>query len=213
MKKIISIIILLVIFSCGKTNSQTQSLQFLKSQDIVLPYGEKDLLYSFPKDWNSGKSVQDSLYNKLHFFVFSDEENTIRKKNKKKFLEAKLFFDKDFVVNNEKEAIEFKTAIVFTSENFKVMSMVYEGKINCNNCEYPESQNQNMLVSISDGKIIDKLLISSIVGSDLGENTRFFYIDSNKTIHLKDFKSDEEGVTFIQYLKYEINSKGKFIRQ
>lgn len=213
MKKTISIIVLLVIFSCGKTNSQTQSLHFLKSQDIVLPYGEKDLLYSFPKDWNSGKSIQDSLYNKLHFFVFSDEENTIRKKNKKSFLEAKLFFDKDFVVNNEKEIIEFKTAIVFTSQDFKVMSMVYEGKINCNNCEYPESQHQNMLVSISDGKIIDKLLISSIVGSDLGENSRFFYIDSNKTIHLKDFKSDEEGVTFIQYLKYEINSKGKFIRQ
>lgn len=213
MKKILSTLLVLVIFSCGKINSQSSIPKFQKDEDIVLPYGDKDLLYFFPKDWNSEKKDQDSIYNKLQFFVFQDEILPIRERTELSYLDAKLYLDADFVVSNKKENVEFKTAKLFFSENFEVLSIIYKDKIDCENCEFPESQIQNILVSLSNNKIIDKLLISSVVGNDLGQSTRYFYIDNEKIIHLKDFKSDEEGTTFLHYSKYKINNNGKFILQ
>ncbi|MBC8643166.1 hypothetical protein H9W95_00790 [Flavobacterium lindanitolerans] len=67
-------------------------------------------------------------------------------------------------------------------------------------------------MSIKDGKVIDKLPVSYLNGSDLGQSARYFYIDSDRIIHLKDFKSDEEGVTFAEYLKYKITPDGKFAK-
>lgn len=217
MKKILSIIVLLTIFSCGKTNSHTSVFKELSnSQKLKLPYGDKDLLYNFSKDWNSGDALNDSLYNNLSSFVFQEFENSNRKTFKSNYTEAKAFLDKDFIVSdavkNKNEKLEIKTALLLSSNKIQVFSIIYKGKIDCKNCEFPESQTQNNLVSFSNGKIIDKLLIASIVGNDLGQSSRYFYIDSDETIHLKDFTSDEEGTSFIQYLKYKVE-KGKFIKQ
>lgn len=218
MRKILSIVVLLTIFSCGKTNSQTSIYkQINKSQKFDLPYGDKDLLHDFPKDWNSANVLNDSLYNKLSSFVFQDEQNDNRKSIKSNYPEAKSFLDQDFIVSeavkNRKEQIELKTASLFSSNKIQVFSIIYKGKKDCVNCEFPESQTQHMLVSFLNGKMIDTLLIASVIGNDLGQNSRYFYIDSKENIHLKDFKSDEEGVTFTQYLKYKINPEGKFIKQ
>ena len=203
-------LLLLVFFSCGKAISVSSTQ---KHEEIVLPYGDKDLFYSFPKDWTSGKKEQDSIYNKLQFFVFEDENLSHRESINVSYLDAKSYLDKNYVVSNKKENIEFKISKLFKENNFEVLSIIYKGKIDCGNCEFPESQIQNMLVSSSNNKIIDKLLISSVVGNDLGQNTRYFYIDSEKKIHLKDFSTDEEGKTFIRYSKYTINKNGKFILQ
>lgn len=216
MKKIFSIIILLSIFSCGKTNSQTSIYnEISQSQKLDLPYGDKNVLHNFPQDWNSGNTLNDSLYNKLSSFVFKDEQSNVRKSSKSNYGGVKSFLDKDFIVSDavksKKELLELKTALLFSSDKIQVFSIIYKEKIDCKNCEFPESQIQNMLVSFSDGKMIDKLLIASIIGNNLGQNSRYFYINSDKMIHLKDFKSDEEGISFIQYLKYKIE-KGKFIK-
>lgn len=203
-------LLLLVIFSCGKAISISSTQNY---KELVLPYGDKDLFYSFSKDWTSGAKEQDSIYNKLQFFIFDDENSSSRTSIELSYVDAKLYLDKNFVVSSKKENIEFKTSKLFFSNDFEVLSIIYKGKIDCGNCEFPESQIQNVLVSMSNNKIIDKLLISSVVGNDLGQNTRYFYIDSEKIIHLKHFNSDEEGKTFLRYSKYKLAKNGKFIPQ
>jgi hypothetical protein len=189
-----------------------------------LPYGDKDLLHQFPVEWSHSRwnhtkenRVQDSLYNKLEFFLFEDIENPVRKIFIADYTEVKPLFAKKFIpskaIKSNKEKVEIKSTKVFTSKDFSLFSIAYRGKVDCNACEYPENQTQNILVSIKDGKVIDKLLLSYFNGSDLSQSTRYFYIDQNLDIHLKDFVSDETGVAFLQYLKYKINPEGKFVKQ
>lgn len=219
MKKIVLIFVFLAAFSCSKSISQISVVKAISdSPQIQLPYGDKDVLYEFPADWTFSKTtvVQDSLYNKLSRFLFEDIENPARNTFKSDYPEAKALLAKEFVpsaeVKNKKAKVEFKSAKVFDEKKIQIISVVYQGKIDCPTCEYPESQTQNVLVSVKDGKIIDKLPISYSNGSDLGQSTRYFFIDSNKVIHLKDFNSDESGVTFAGYSKYQVSPEGKFIR-
>lgn len=217
MKKIIPILVFLTTLSCNKSISQVSTVKGIsESSKVSLPYGDKDVLHEFPADWSKENSLQDSLYNKLSLFLFQDRDNPARSTFKVDYPEAKTFIAKEFVpsgdMKNKKSKIELKSAQVFDGKNFKVVSVLYEGKIDCKTCEYPENQTQNVLLSIKDGKVIDKLPISYLNGSDLGQSSRYFYIDSDKTIHLKDFKSDESGVTFAQYLKYKITPDGKFAK-
>jgi len=217
MKKIIPILVFLTTLSCSKSISQVSTVKGIsESSKVRLPYGDKDVLHEFPADWSKENSLQDSLYNKLSLFLFQDRDNPARSIFKVDYSEAKTFIAKEFVpsgdMKNKKSKIELKSAQVFDVKNFKIVSVLYGGKIDCKTCEYPESQTQNVLLSIKDGKVIDKLPISYLNGSDLGQSSRYFYIDSDKTIHLKDFKSDESGVTFAQYLKYKITPDGKFAK-
>jgi len=217
MKKIIPILVFLTTLSCTKSISQVSTVKGIsESSKVSLPYGDKDVLHEFPADWSKDNSLQDSLYNKLSLFLFQDRDNPARSTFKVDYPEAKTFIAKEFVpsgdMKNKKSKIELKSAQVFDGKNFKIVSVLYEGKIDCKTCEYPESQTQNVLLSIKDGKVIDKLPISYLNGSDLGQSSRYFYIDSDKIIHLKDFKSDESGVTFAQYLKYKITPDGKFAK-
>lgn len=217
MKKIIPILVFLTTLSCSKSISQVSTVKGIsESSKVSLPYGDKDVLHEFPADWSKDNSLQDSLYNKLSLFLFQDRDNPARNTFKVDYPEAKTFIAKEFVpsgdMKNKKSKIELKSAQVFDGKNFKVVSVLYEGKIDCKTCEYPESQTQNVLLSIKEGKVIDKLTISYLNGSDLGQSSRYFYIDSYKIIHLKDFKSDESGVTFTQYLKYKITPDGKFAK-
>lgn len=221
MKKALFILILIATVSCTKSISQTSNAfrELDESSKMELPYGDKDVLQKFPSDWDSGKSNSsyDSLYNKLSSFIYVDAENASRKTFALDYPSDKSFLSKDFVVSNavknKQEKIFLKSAQVVAAEKYKMFSVIYEGNIDCKNCEYPENQIRNVLLTINNGKIVDKLPISYINGSDLARNTRYFFIDSNKVIHIKDFKSDESGVTFTQYLKYKITPEGKFAKQ
>jgi hypothetical protein len=217
MRKIVPILVFIATLSCSKSISQVSTVKKIsESAKVNLPYGDKDVLHEFPADWSRGDALQDSLYNKMSFFLFQDKDNPARSTIAINYPEAKTFIAKDFIPSNEikngKSKIEIKSAQVFDGKNFKIVSVLYEGKIDCKTCEYPESQTQNVLLSIKDGKVIDKLPVSYLNGSDLGQSARYFYIDSDRIIHLKDFKSDEEGVTFAQYLKYKITPDGKFAK-
>lgn len=217
MKKIVLILVFITTLSCSKSISQVSTVKGISgSSKVNLPYGDKDVLYKFSADWSNDNSVQDSLYNKLSLFLFQEIENPARSTFKMDYPEAKTFIAKDFIPSDEvktkKAKMELKSAQVFDEKNFKIVSVLYTGKIDCKTCEYPENQTQNVLLSIKDGKVIDKLPISYFNGSDLGQSTRYFYIDADKIIHLKDFKSDESGVTFAQYLKYKITPDGKFAK-
>lgn len=220
MKKIALFLVLITIFSCSKSVSQVSAIKSIaESSEIKLPYGDKGVLHDFPVDWNSSKEnfLQDSLYNKLSIFLFQDIENPVRKVISTNYSETKSLLAKEFIpseaVKSNKEKLEIRTAKIFSFSDLSVFSILYQGKMDCKTCEYPERQTQNILVSIKQGKVIDKLLVSYINGSDLGQATRYFYIDPNSIIHIKDFKSDEEGVTFSGCLKYKINPEGKFLKQ
>ena len=116
-------------------------------------------------------------------------------------------------MRSRQEKVETRSARVYSVGNLDVFSIIYKGRIDCEICEYPESQTHNILASIRDGKLVDKLLISYVDGSDLGRASRYFYIGKDSLIHLKDFVGDETDVYYLQYLKYKMNDEGKFIRQ
>jgi hypothetical protein len=220
MKKTVMVFAFLSLFSCAKSMSQINSLKLIsESSQINLPYGDKNVLHKFPADWTHSKekAAEDSLYNNLSFYLFQDIENPLRTKIRVDYSEVKSLLEKEFIpseaVKNNSENLEIRSIKIFNSKDFEAYSITYQGKIDCKLCEFPESQSQNILVTIKNGKIIEKLPISYFNGSDLSQSTRYFYIDQNSIIHIKDFKSDEEGVTFSKYLKYKISSQGKFIKQ
>ena len=216
MKKIMILLVLLGTLSCSKSISQIKDLQAIsEAPKVNLPYGDKDVLYNFPNEWTTANTAPDAAYNKLGQ-LYEDLENPNRKKITAYYFEISALLAKEFIpseaVKNKKEKLEIKIAKVFTVSGADVYSIVYQGKIDCKNCEYPESQIQNVLVSIKGGKITDKLPISYVNGSDLARSARFFYMDENSIIHVKDFKSDEEGVAFTAYSKFKFDSDGKFTK-
>jgi len=210
------LLVLLGTFSCSKSISQIKDLQAISDAPKVnLPYGDKDVLYNFPNEWTTANTASDAACNKMGQ-LYEDLENPNRKKITAYYSEISSLLAEEFIpseaVKNKKEKLEIKIAKVFTLSDAEVYSIVYQGKMDCKNCEYPESQIQNVLVSIKGGKITDKIPVSYVNGSDLARTTRFFYIDENSIIHVKDFKSDEEGVAFTAYSKFTIDRDGKFTR-
>jgi hypothetical protein len=230
MKKILHIIILIALFFsskiyCQTTNEIIKSIQ--SSATIEFPYGDENVLHKFPKKWNNfalnkqnkikQKVDYDSIFNRLSAFMYQDLENKNRTMLKTYYPANSVFFSSHFkfsnAVKNHNKEIEFRFIKIITKAKFGVYSILFEGDVDCNNCEYLEHQTQNLLVSIgNDNKIIDKLLISYINGSDLGQNSCFFVIDKNQKIHIKKFQSDELGVHFTGYEKFKISTSGKFIK-
>jgi len=211
------LLVLLSTFSCSKSISQIKDLQAIsESPKVNLPYGDKEVLYNFPKEWTVENTAPDAEYNRLGQ-LYEDLENQNRKAIAAYYPEIKFLLADEFIpseaVKHKKEKFKIKSAKILEFKDVAVYSMVYEGKSDCQNCEYPDSQIQNILVSIKQGKMISKLPISYVNGNDLSRSTRFFYIDQNSMIHIKDFKSDEEGVAFISYSNYKMNSEGQFIKQ
>jgi hypothetical protein len=230
MKKIFYIIIFSALIFCNKINSQTtneviKSIQ--SSSTIKLPYGDENMLHKFPKKWENfmhtkqnkikQKVDYDSLFNKLGAFIYQDLENKNRTVLKTQYPANNVFLDSQFkisdAVKSHNKEMELRFMKIITKAKFSIYSIIYDGDIDCSNCEYPEHQTQNIVVSIGNGNnVIDKLLISYNNGSDLGQISAFFLIDKNQLIHIKKFESDELVTRFIAYKKYKISSRGKFIK-
>lgn len=233
MKKLFYIIIL-IIFIFGnriysqKIQNQSDIIKSLgNSSTIKLPYGDKNVLYKFPEKWNFSRLTKqkkdkqnidkDSLFNILNAFTYQDLENSNRKSILTQYPANKIFLEPDFIISDSvkkfNKKIEFRSLKVLSKTKYSLFSVMFKGDIDCNKCEFVEHQTQNVLVTIGKDNILkDKLLISYINGSDLGQASRFFVIDDKEIIHQKSFKSDELGVTFTGYEKYQINENGNFIR-
>ena len=233
MKKLFYIIILITFFFGNLIYSQTIQNRsdiiklFGNSSTIILPYGDKNVLYKFPEKWDFSRFTKqkkvkqnidtDSVFNILNAFTYQDLENSNRKSIATQYPANKFFLEPDFIISDSvkkfNKNIEFRSLKVLSKTKFSLFSIMFKGEIDCNKCEFVEHQTQNVLVTIGkDNTIKDKLLISYINGSDLGQASRFFVIDDKEIIHQKSFKSDELGVTFTGYEKYQINENGNFIR-
>ncbi|WP_309609319.1 hypothetical protein [Flavobacterium sp.] len=233
MKKLFYIIIL-IIFIFGnriysqKIQNQSDIIKSLaNSTTIKLPYGDKNVLYKFPEKWDISRLTKqkkdkqnvdtDSVFNILNAFTYQDLEYSKRKSIVTQYPANKIFLEPDFIISDSvkkfNKNIEFRSLKVLSKTKFSLFSIMFKGDIDCNKCEFVEHQTQNVLLTIGKDNIIkDKLLISYINGSDLGQASRFFVIDTKEIIHQKSFKSDELGVTFTGYEKYQINENGNFIR-
>ena len=233
MKKLFYIIIL-IIFIFGnriysqKIQNQSDIIKSLaNSPTIKLPYGDKNVLYKFPEKWDISRLTKqkkdkqnvdtDSVFNILNAFTYQDLEYSKRKSIVTQYPANKIFLEPDFIISDSvkkfNKNIEFRSLKVLSKTKFSLFSIMFKGDIDCNKCEFVEHQTQNVLLTIGKDNIIkDKLLISYINGSDLGQASRFFVIDTKEIIHQKSFKSDELGVTFTGYEKYQINENGNFIR-
>jgi hypothetical protein len=166
-------------------------------------------------------------YNKLNDFMYHDFESnrlTINVKKNNLALLFKSINQATTSIQTDRLKSQYKAAATANTEarvsrvkilpsqaNIKTFSLQLNEKLDCIKCEYPESQRRNLLINIdSDFNITDALLINASIGSDLGRSERHFYIDTKKTIHLKDFYSDELEGGFQKYQKYKLSANGKF---
>jgi hypothetical protein len=192
---------------------------------INLPYGTKEVLKKFPKEWNTldtyhntkvtntGNTKKLEAYrSKMQQFITNDiavhkkqisiTHNTLRT----------LFSNEQASIDSIREAIiNISVAKLNVQKSYKVYSMQYKAQLHCGLCEYPESILQHYLVTIDEASnIIDKLLISSSKGSDIGHYNKHFYINKTGVIYVKDFYFGELANNFNRSYHYTIDAKGKF---
>jgi hypothetical protein len=197
-----------------------------KAPLINIPYGNKSVLKKFSTKWNlpdnkntaQNKTIQNlnNDYNSLDSFFYADIENRNQIIVKANHITAQQIFTYNFVSNDDSLKINkkasVKVAALSLTNIFKTYSLIISGNKTCNNCEYPIKQIENVLINVDKkNNIIDKLIISSFVGSDLGSNGKFFYIDENKIIHIKEFVNDELTAGFKKYKQYKVMADGHFV--
>jgi hypothetical protein len=194
-----------------------------------LPYGDKDLLQQYDNTWkfystsktqNNNNTISlkfDSLISKLDRFFYDDIDGKNRTEGTMSYTNNMFLFAPHFKVANiiktQNKNVQVKCIKLFDNVSFTTYSITFNGNKDCNNCEYVVKQTQNILVNINkENRIIDKLLIGNIEGNDLGRYRLYFYLDGKKTIHLKDFSSDELEDGFLNYEQYQILPNGIFAR-
>jgi hypothetical protein len=199
-----------------------------KKTALSLPYGDNNLLQQYDNAWkfyntskpqndNSAMLRFDSLIGELDRFFYNDIDFRTRAIGKVSYSNNMFLFAPHFKVRDSVKMhlkkIEIKCAKLFEEKTFTTYSITFSGNIDCNNCEFVVKQTQNILININkDNKILDKLLIGNIEGNDLGRYRLYFYIDTQKIIHLKDFSSDELEDGFLNYEQYQILPNGSFTR-
>jgi hypothetical protein len=197
-----------------------------KSPNIKIPYGSKYVLNKFSGQWNmpsykntsQDKATQNfqKNYNCLDSFFYADMEKRNQLNVEVKNTVVQKIASANFVKLDEglqkNKKIMAKVSSLTFSNSFKSYSIIVSGKQLCNTCEFPNSQTENILINVdAQNNIIDKLVLSSMVGSDLGGSSKFFYIDAKKIIHIKEFYSDELTAGFKKYKKYKVMPDGHFI--
>jgi hypothetical protein len=173
--------------------------------------------------------IDDEKYNELNNFMYRDFESnrlSVSVKNNNLALLFKSIHQATNSIQTERLKSQFKTVKtastqmrvaqlqnLSTNADITTFSLQFGEKLDCKKCEYPESQRRNLLVNIdSDFNITDALLISASIGGDLGRSERHFYMDTDRTIHLKDFYAGELDGGFQQYYKYKLLPNGKFLK-
>jgi hypothetical protein len=173
--------------------------------------------------------IDDEKYDQLNSFMYRDFESnrlSVSVKNNNLALLFKSIHQAANLIQTERLKSQFKTVKtastqmrvaqlpnLSTNADIKTFSLQLSEKLDCKKCEYPESQRRNLLVNIdSDFNITDALLISASIGGDLGRSERHFYMDADRTIHLKDFYAGELEGGFQQYYKYKLLPNGKFLK-
>jgi hypothetical protein len=197
-----------------------------KAPLINIPYGNKSILKKFPTQWslpNNKNTSQNKImqalqsnYNSLDSAFYGDVENRKQLKIEANYIVAQKLFSSSFIRFDDSLKINKKAFVkvvaLSLNNTFKTYSLIIGGNRTCSNCEYPTHQTEIVLVNIDkQNNVIDKLMIGSIVGNDLGSTSKFFFIDENKIIHIKDFLNDELTVNFKKYKQYKIMPDGHFL--
>jgi hypothetical protein len=197
-----------------------------KAPLMSIPYGNKKILKRFPAKWSlpDNKNISQSVvtqsfqnnYSNLDSAFYADVENRKQLKLEANYTVAQKMFSSNFIRFDDSLKINkkvfVKVAALSLGSTFKTYSLIISGNSVCNHCEYPTHQTENVLVNIDkQNNVIDKLMIGSIVGNDLGSKSKFFFIDDNKIIHIKDFTNDELTAGFKKYKQYKIMPDGHFV--
>jgi hypothetical protein len=191
-----------------------------------VPYGNKNILKKFPPQWNlsgnkntiQNKATQtiENNYNRIDSTFYAEMENRNKLVLEVNYKIAQKLFSSSFIRYDDSLKLHKKIrvkAVAFQFNNlFKTYSLIVNGKRRCYNCEYPIHQTENILINIDkQNNVIDKLIVSSVIGSDLGSSSKFFYIDENKIIHTKEFINDELTAGFKKYKQYKVTQDGHFV--
>ncbi len=209
-----------------KNNYRKNLLQKIEiPMGINIPFGNSYVLETFPQNIlkadvkNNVENVKkyDSLYNLIDATMYKEalhiDRKTIQLTSKdfnSLFAKHKNGYEK---VVKQKKLYKLTYTALNMSTNYSVVSLVSNEDSVCAICEYPVHEIINMLVTLNaKNDIIDTLVIGKLQGSDLGQHNYYYYIDTNKVIHIKQFKSDEEGIELVKYNNYKISENGFFKR-
>ncbi len=197
----------------GQIKLKQLALDVKGSSYPKLPYGCPGVLNNFSANTvvTTG-SRQDSLYQLMNTQadqIFDNDKLKKVKLDKKTLLQ--LFGSKHGLAAAKQTTTQALRLV--NSRPFQVISVVSKKSNICSSCEYPMHDYRNLLVTVdSSGNLIDKLEIGMLYGSDLGQENKYYYMDKNEILHIKQFKSDEEGWQLAAYKKYKISSMGKFVK-
>lgn len=108
--------------------------------------------------------------------------------------------------------VEFGALRLAKETRFELYSLMAYEQLDCNNCEYGLYQAVNILVTISNGRMLDHMTAAFNFGNSLGYEHRYLYLHTLKRIYTVDLVSDEEGAEVRSIQTWSIDSSGHFIK-
>lgn len=213
--------------SLNKNNQENKNTEIV----LKLPIGEKNLIeYNFPKEWNNLQEIDDANpdfsidkiskkgYDSIFYFI---------EKNTDIFFNS-LNYNKKDVIDVSKKEIELLLKLY--DDSVVLDSVYYSGtisktpnyivKLYKNGDKYKsilgignEKSSFNYLCLATfnnDDVFIDSKIIYYNNYDDIQSYKRFFYIDENFDIYLKDFTVNELSTEILNKTNIEITEKGFF---
>ncbi|MDR0334159.1 MAG: hypothetical protein LBI15_11960 [Dysgonamonadaceae bacterium] len=202
------------------------SLAMLLIAKVVdIPVGNNLVLNTFEDKWeNIGREVDERsdsekwlLDLRRHFrtqYDFDENSSTMidRKYFRSLFNITSCLPDiRNSVLNGQFGVIAINVA---KYQNFTLYSFLTDFiELDCIYCDNGEFIQIQSLVSISNGRVIDNLIVAYTYSDGAGGgSSQYFYYDG-KLIHIKGFGNIEWNWTgFTDYQKYQITSHGRFIQ-
>ena len=223
------LITFLTIVSCKNKLNNTNSNYQLDSLNYVikLPIGNLDAIgYEFPKKWgNMGLEEIDTFttskyteiqklldFNYIFFKSLQENSNYIKTLPIKYFENKKITF-KEQDPFFKTDSISYFNGLIYQNKKIKVAFFKDRGLYNSFKGDEGCVINYINLVVINEqNKVKDYLTVSITTNCLYNSLQRFFYIDKDLNVVIKDFRFDEIESIYLGQEKYKFNDKGVFVK-
>lgn len=197
--------------------STLSAAQNLPAQE--LPLGSEKVLNKFPQNWtvtnlkdvDSDKftsltdSMNAALYDQYHQMVASVSPSSAIYKLliKKEWLWKQGF-------KNISDTATWHIIKINTRKSFDLFLTAAFYPLPCNECEYAPTELLFVLFTIKKNKIIDKKLVGYTTGSNLELKDRYFFLNKQLELYIKDFMYDEQSARSLGEQEGRIDEQGFF---
>ncbi len=215
--------------NCKENKNYSYGLKYDQFSNQKLPIGIKESFnFKYPKSWKN-KSTEE--LNEVNISCYSEIEklsnfNSFFFKNLNfndkliKIIEPDIFNDLKFNFKIKDpffkiDSVSYFCGILAMNKKFKI-AFFKDRSIYSHDSGGDEGCKMNYINLVSLDKkneIIDKMTICISINCLYDSSERFFYIDEDLNIFLKDFSFGEIETTFLGELKIKINEQGVFKEQ